>query len=74
MSLYDDTDNRAGGKFALADLVGLPWQLIVGPRGLKEGKIELKNRASGARDELTIEAAKNKLENWQLDMRARYGG
>lgn len=72
--LYDDTDNRAGGKFALADLVGLPWQLIVGPRGLKEGKIELKNRASGARDELTIEAAKNKLENWQLDMRARYGG
>ena len=39
--LYDDTDNRAGGKFALADLIGLPWQLIIGPRGLDNGEVEL---------------------------------
>ena len=35
--LYDDTDNRPGGKFATADLIGLPWQLIVGPKALAEG-------------------------------------
>ena len=72
--LYDDTDNRAGGKFALADLIGLPWQLIVGPRGLKAGEVELKNRASGERESLTMEAAMNRLSSWRSQMRARYGG
>ena len=43
--LYDDRDERAGGKFATADLIGLPWQVMVGPRGLAEGKVEVKNRA-----------------------------
>lgn len=59
--LYDETDERAGAKFAEMDLIGLPWQLIVGPRGAKAGIVELKNRATGHRDELTIEAAINKL-------------
>ncbi len=59
--LYDDRDERAGGKFADMDLIGLPWQLIVGPRGLKNGVVELKNRASGEREELSVESALAKL-------------
>ncbi len=59
--LYDDTDQRAGGKFARMDLIGLPNQLIVGPRGLANGEIELKNRKTGERQSLSIEAAINQL-------------
>ncbi len=59
--LYDDRDMGAGGKFADMDLIGLPWQLIVGPRGLKDGMVELKCRASGAREQLSLEAALSKL-------------
>ena len=59
--LYDDTDERAGAKFSNMDLIGLPWQLVVGPRGLKSGVVELKNRATGERVELSPEAALNKL-------------
>lgn len=59
--LYDDTDVRAGGKFATMDLIGLPWQVIVGPKGLKAGTIEVKNRKSGEREEMSLEAAINKL-------------
>ncbi len=55
--LYDDTDERAGAKFATMDLLGLPWQIIVGPRGLKQGEIEIKRRATGERQSLTPEAA-----------------
>ncbi len=55
--LYDDTDERAGAKFAKMDLIGLPWQLIVGPRGLEAGTVELKQRAGGERRELSVEAA-----------------
>ena len=51
--LYDDSDERAGGKFATADLIGLPWQLVVGPKGLAEGKVELKRRAGGSRETLS---------------------
>ena len=51
--LYDDSDDRAGAKFAAADLIGLPWQIIVGPKGLAEGKVELKRRAGGAREMVT---------------------
>ncbi len=47
--LYDDTDGRPGAKFATADLIGIPWQIMVGPRGLAEGKVELKQRAGGER-------------------------
>jgi prolyl-tRNA synthetase len=59
--LYDDTDERAGAKFTTMDLIGLPYQVIVGPKGLKDGTIELKTRAGGARDTLTPEAALAKL-------------
>ncbi len=59
--LYDDTDQRAGGKFATADLIGLPWQLVVGPRGVANGEVELKNRASGERVSLSVEDALNRL-------------
>ena len=55
--LYDDRDLRPGAKFADMDLVGVPWQLIVGPKGLAAGKIELKNRKTGERVELAPEAA-----------------
>ncbi|MEI7037110.1 proline--tRNA ligase [Fulvimonas yonginensis] len=55
--LLDDTDERPGAKFARMDLIGLPWQLLVGPRGLDGGMVELKHRASGERRELAPEAA-----------------
>jgi prolyl-tRNA synthetase len=51
--LYDDTDQRPGGKFATADLIGIPWQILVGPKGLAEGKVELKRRADGSREMLS---------------------
>jgi len=60
-TLYDDRDIRAGGKFADMDLIGLPWQLVIGPRGLKNGVVELKNRRSGEREELSLDAALSKL-------------
>ncbi len=52
--LLDDTDERPGGKFATADLIGVPWQLIVGPKGLKEGVVEVKRRATGERRSLPL--------------------
>ncbi len=48
--LYDDRDQRPGAKFATADLIGIPWQVLIGPKGLAEGKVELKRRADGGRD------------------------
>jgi prolyl-tRNA synthetase len=59
--LLDDTDERAGSKFATMDLIGLPWQLVIGPRGLQAGNAEIKNRRTGEREELPIEAALNRL-------------
>ena len=59
--LYDDTDERAGAKFSRMDLIGLPWSLVVGPRGLDNGVIEVKNRATGTREELSPEAVVNKF-------------
>src|SRR5262245_25145785 len=47
--LYHDTDERPGAKFAVMDLIGLPWQVIIGPRSLKEGSAEVKNRKTGER-------------------------
>ncbi len=52
-TLYHDLDERPGAKFATADLIGVPWQILVGPRGLAEGTIELKRRADGAREIIT---------------------
>ncbi len=59
--LYDDRNERAGMKFAEADLMGHPWQLIVGPRGAAAGQVELKRRATGERFELSVEDALNKV-------------
>jgi prolyl-tRNA synthetase len=55
--LYDDREERAGVKFADADLMGFPWQLVVGPRGAAAGRVELKRRATGERTELAPEDA-----------------
>jgi prolyl-tRNA synthetase len=52
--LYDDRDDRPGAKFASADLIGLPYQVIVGPKSLAEGKVEIKWRCSGARDVVAL--------------------
>jgi prolyl-tRNA synthetase len=53
--LHDDRDIRPGGKFADMDLIGIPWHVIVGPKGLAAGKLEVKNRKTGVREELTPE-------------------
>ncbi|SHL18974.1 prolyl-tRNA synthetase [Roseovarius marisflavi] len=59
--LYDDRDERAGGKFATMDLIGLPWRITVGPRGLKNGVVELTCRRTGESEELPPEQAIEKL-------------
>jgi prolyl-tRNA synthetase len=59
--LYDDRDERGGAKLASMELIGLPWQLIVGPRGIAAGTVELKRRSTGEREELSIESALARL-------------
>jgi prolyl-tRNA synthetase len=59
--LYHDLDDRPGAKFATTDLIGIPWQLMVGPRSLAEGKVELKRRADGSRELLTPAEAVERL-------------
>jgi prolyl-tRNA synthetase len=56
-TLYDDLDERPGSKFATADLIGIPWQILVGPRSLAEGKVEVKHRFDGTRELMTPEDA-----------------
>ncbi len=56
-ALYDDRNERAGGKFATMDLIGLPWRITVGPRGLKNGVVELTSRRTGESEELPPEEA-----------------
>ncbi len=60
-ALYDDREERAGVKFADADLMGHPWQIVVGPRGAAAGRVELKRRATGERQELDIDAALSRI-------------
>ena len=60
-TLYDDRDERGGAKLAGMDLMGLPWQVIIGPRGLANGVVELKNRRTGEREEMSIESAVARL-------------
>ena len=62
-TLYDDRDERGGAKFATADLIGLPWQLVVGPKGFARGVVELKRRATGEREELSVESALARLSS-----------
>ena len=52
--LYDDRDDRPGAKFATLDLIGLPWQIIVGPKGLASGTVEVKRRATGEKANLSL--------------------
>jgi len=59
--LYDDRNERAGAKFSTMDLIGLPWQVVIGPRGLKNGVVELKNRATGEKVEVSAEEALTRL-------------
>jgi prolyl-tRNA synthetase len=61
-TLYDDRDQPAGAKFATADLIGIPYQLILGPRGLKDGQAELKHRKSGERETLPLAGAVARLK------------
>ena len=56
-TLYDDRDERGGAKLASMDLIGLPWQIIVGPRGIAAGTVELKKRGTGEKQELSVESA-----------------
>ena len=60
--LYDDTSERAGAKFATQDLIGLPWRVTVGPRGLASGKVELTSRRTGESEEMSPEDAAARLE------------
>ena len=53
--LYDDREDRAGVKFADMDLIGLPWQVVIGPKGVAKGQAEIKRRAGGVRDEMSID-------------------
>jgi prolyl-tRNA synthetase len=59
--LYDDTDERAGAKFATMELIGLPWRITVGPRGLKSGTVEVACRRTGASEEMGQDAAVNRM-------------
>jgi prolyl-tRNA synthetase len=59
--LYDDTQERPGAKFATMDLIGIPHQLVIGPRGLEKGMAEIKNRMTGAKEEVSLEAAVNRF-------------
>jgi prolyl-tRNA synthetase len=60
-TLYDDRDERGGVKLGSMDLIGLPWQVIAGPRGIAAGTVELKRRSTGEREELSVESALARL-------------
>ena len=65
--LYDDREERAGAKFATMDLIGLPWRITVGPRGLEKGVVELTSRRTGESEELSAEAAVDRLAQIYAD-------
>ena len=68
--LYDDRNDRGGVKFSRMDLIGLPYQLVVGPRGLKEGVVEVKDRKTGEKQELSPDAAINMVIDAFKDVNA----
>ena len=55
--VVDDRDERPGFKFADNDLMGFPYQIVIGKRGLKNGTFELKDRATGEREDISIDEA-----------------
>ncbi|MEM9342293.1 MAG: proline--tRNA ligase [Pseudomonadota bacterium] len=66
--LYDDRDERAGGKFATMDLIGLPWRITVGPRGLDKGVVEVTSRRTGESEELSPDAAVDRIAGIYADV------
>ena len=72
--LYDDTDERPGAKFAVMDLIGLPWQVIIGPRGLKEGIAEVKNRKTGERSNVPLDRDRRPVSPPDGQGAARHAG
>jgi prolyl-tRNA synthetase len=60
-TLYHDLDERPGSKFATTDLIGIPWQVVVGPKGLAAGQFEVKRRADGTREMLSPDEVLNRL-------------
>lgn len=66
--LYDDRKERAGGKFATMDLIGLPWRITVGPRGLKNGVVEVTSRRTGESEDMTPEMAIEKIAKIYADL------
>ena len=59
--LYDDRDESPGAKFATMDLIGLPDQLVIGPRGIAAGTVEMKHRRSGERQDISVETALDRV-------------
>jgi prolyl-tRNA synthetase len=68
-TLYDDRDQPAGAKFATADLIGIPYQIILGPRGLKDGQAEIKHRKSGERETLPLANAVERVRSLVVPQR-----
>jgi prolyl-tRNA synthetase len=68
-TLYDDRDAPAGQKFATADLIGIPYQIILGPRGLKEGQAEIKHRKTGERETLPLANAVERVRSLVVPQR-----
>jgi len=66
--LYDDRDERAGVKFADMDLIGLPWQVILGPKGVAAGQVEIKNRRTGDRQEVSLDSVVDILSDKLKDV------
>jgi prolyl-tRNA synthetase len=62
-TIYDDRDERGGAKFATMDLIGIPWQIVVGPKGVAKGIVEVKRRATGEKLEMSVEDALAKVSN-----------
>jgi prolyl-tRNA synthetase len=61
--LYDDRDERGGAKFAAMDLIGVPWQVTLGPKGLAQGMVELKNRRTGNKQEVALANIVERLQS-----------
>ena len=67
--LYDDRNAGAGDKFAAADLIGIPYQIIIGPRGLKSGEAEIKHRKTCERETRSIEDSADYLNGLVANQR-----
>ena len=71
--LLDDREERPGGKFKDADLVGLPMQVVVGGKGLARGIVEVKNRKTGEKGELPVEGFAEAFAAWRKSVLACWG-